>query len=85
MRARRRPRRSLSPASVPGSFDRYGIRVPFVAISPFAKPHYVSHNVYDHTSILRFIETRFDLPALTAATPTPIRRWRSSTSRTPPS
>ncbi len=27
--------------------------------------HYVSHKVYDLTSILRFIETRFDLPALT--------------------
>jgi phospholipase C len=25
----------------------------------------VSHRVYDHTSILRFIETRFGLPALT--------------------
>jgi phospholipase C len=25
----------------------------------------VSHTVYDHTSVLRFIETRFDLPALT--------------------
>jgi len=50
---------------VPGHFDRYGIRVPFVVVSPFARKHYVSHKVYDHTSILRFIETRFDLPALT--------------------
>jgi len=45
-------------------FDRYGFRVPFVAVSPYAKPGYVSHVVYDHTSILRFIETRFSLPAL---------------------
>src|SRR5207247_1379391 len=50
---------------VPGHFDRYGIWVPFVVVSPFARKHYVSHKVYDHTSILRFIETRFDLPALT--------------------
>ena len=48
-----------------GAFDRYGIRVPFAVVSPYARRHYVSHQVYDHTSILRFIETRFDLPALT--------------------
>jgi phospholipase C len=34
-------------------------------VSPFAKKKFVSHVVHDHTSILRFIETRFDLPALT--------------------
>jgi phospholipase C len=34
-------------------------------ISPYAKPHYVGHDVYDHTSILRFIEARFILPAMT--------------------
>jgi phospholipase C len=55
----------LQPGDEPGAFDNYGIRVPFVAISPFSKRAYVSHNVFDHTSILRFIETRFDLPALT--------------------
>ncbi len=55
----------LQPGDEPGAFDRYGIRVPVVAISPFSKRNYVSHGVYDHTSILRFIETRFDLPALT--------------------
>jgi phospholipase C len=37
-----------------------------VAISPYARPGFVSHDAHDHTSILRFIETRFDLPALTA-------------------
>ncbi len=49
-----------------GSFDQYGFRVPFVAVSPFAKPHYVSHVTHDHTSILKFIETKYNLPALTA-------------------
>ena len=29
-------------------------------------PHFVSHATYDHTSITRFIEARFGLPALTA-------------------
>jgi phospholipase C len=55
----------LGPGDEPGAFDRYGVRVPFVVVSPYARRHYVSHKVYDHTSILRFIETRFDLPALT--------------------
>ncbi len=47
-----------------GGFDRLGIRVPFAVISPFAKKGYVSHRVYDHTSILRFVQARFTLPAL---------------------
>ena len=41
------------------NFDQYGVRVPFVVISPFAKPHYVSHTIGDHTSILALIETVF--------------------------
>jgi phospholipase C len=49
-----------------GDFARYGFRVPFVAVSPFAKRHYVSHMVQDHTSILKFIESKWNLPALTA-------------------
>ena len=53
-------------AKTPGTtFDRYGFRVPVVVVSPFAKKSYVSHHVYDHTSITRFIETVFKLPALT--------------------
>ena len=28
-------------------------------VSPFAKPHYVSHQVSDHTSFLALIERRF--------------------------
>jgi phospholipase C len=55
----------LEPGDTPGHFDRYGIRVPAVVVSPYARKQYVSHRVYDHTSILRFIQTRFDLPALT--------------------
>jgi phospholipase C len=41
------------------NFDQYGVRVPFVAISPFSKPSYVSHTVGDHTSILALIEKIF--------------------------
>jgi len=48
------------------TFTEMGPRVPLVAISPWAKRHYVSHVVHDHTAITRFIETLFGLPALTA-------------------
>jgi len=41
------------------TFDQLGFRVPFLVISPFAKPGYVSHTVGDHTSLLAFIEKRF--------------------------
>ena len=37
-----------------------------MVVSPFTKPGYVSHTVADHTAILKFIETRFGLPTLTA-------------------
>ena len=45
------------------NFDQYGIRVPFLAISPFSKPHYVSHTIGDHTSLLALIEKTFMTPS----------------------
>jgi phospholipase C len=48
------------------AFDRYGVRIPAFVISPWARPHHVSHVVHDHTSVLRLIEAIHDLPALTA-------------------
>jgi phospholipase C len=62
------------PNDVQASFDRYGFRVPLIVVSPWARPGYVSHELYDLTSVLRFVETRFGLPALTArdANATPI-------------
>jgi phospholipase C len=80
----------LEAGDDPGAFDRYGFRVPMVVVSPFARSRYVSHRVYDHTSILRFIETRFDLPALTRrdANADPLLRmfdFRQPPFATPPS
>ncbi|MDB4993958.1 MAG: Acid phosphatase [Myxococcaceae bacterium] len=49
-----------------GGFDQLGVRVPIIVVSPFAKKSFVSHVQHDHTSITRFLETRFKLPALTA-------------------
>jgi phospholipase C len=42
-----------------------GFRVPTLLISPFARRGYVSHEVFDHTSILKMIEWRWGLPSLT--------------------
>jgi len=49
-----------------GDFTNTGFRTPTIVISPFSKKNYVSHTVMDHTAILKFIETRFSLPNLTA-------------------
>lgn len=53
----------------PPARDRWGpgVRVPAIFVSPFAKRGFVDHTAYDTTSILRLIETRFDLPPLTGA------------------
>jgi phospholipase C len=39
----------------------YGQRLPFLAISPYAKPNFVDHTLTDTTSILRFIEDNWNL------------------------
>lgn len=49
-----------------GEFDRLGFRVPLVVVSPYARAGHVSDRVTDLTSVLRFVQTRFLLPALTA-------------------
>ncbi len=51
---------------VVGGFERLGFPVPLIVVSPYAKRSYVSHNVYDHTSITRFLQTKFKMPALSA-------------------
>ena len=50
----------------PHRYDRYGFRVPAVIVSPFARPDYVCSKVLDHTSVLRLLEEKWNLPALTA-------------------
>ncbi len=42
------------------------MRVPTIIISPYAKRGYVDHTLYDTTSILKFIETRWGLRPLGA-------------------
>jgi phospholipase C len=49
--------------------------VPFIVVSPWAKRHHVSHQIYDHTSILRFIEARYVMPAMTARDANALAPW----------
>jgi phospholipase C len=41
-----------------------GIRVPCIIISPYARPHHVSHTQYEFGSILKFAEAAFNLKSL---------------------
>jgi len=47
-------------------FTYTGYRVPLIVISPYARKNYVSHTPMDLTAILRLIEKRFGVSALTA-------------------
>jgi phospholipase C len=50
----------------PHRYDRYGFRVPAVIVSPYARPDYVCSEVLDHTSVLKLVEQKWNLPPLTA-------------------
>jgi phospholipase C len=50
----------------PRRYDRYGFRVPAVLVSPYARPDYVCSEVFDHTSVLKLVEQKWNLPPLTA-------------------
>jgi phospholipase C len=56
----------ITASDRPGDYGRYGFRVPAAIVSPYARRDYVSHVVHDHTSILKLVERKFNLPALTA-------------------
>ena len=55
----------LGAGDFPGRYDQYGVRVPAVAVSAWSRPSYLSNVTHDHTSILRFIEDKWNLPSLT--------------------
>ncbi len=50
----------------PPQVDAYGLgfRVPTLVVSPYARRGYLSGQLYEHSSILKFIERRFGLPSL---------------------
>jgi phospholipase C len=59
---------------LPGPYG-LGVRVPLVAISPWSRGGYVNSQVFDHTSLIRFLEQRFGAhnPALVEPN---ITEWR---------
>jgi phospholipase C len=66
----------ISDTSVLGGINGpigLGFRVPMLIISPFARGGFISSDIFDHTSVLRFLETRFgaEVPNLSA--------WRRAT------
>ena len=54
-------RRPLVPGSDPGGLQPIGLgpRVPMLVVSPWSRGGYVCSEVFDHTSVLRFLEARF--------------------------
>jgi phospholipase C len=60
------PLREPVPSSdvAAASDGRSGFRVPALIISPFAQRSYVSHTLFDHTSVLKMIEWRWNLDPL---------------------
>lgn len=53
-----------------------GVRVPMIVVSPWSKGGYVCSELFDHTSLIRFIESRFAAahPELIETNITPWRR-----------
>ena len=49
----------------PNRYDTYGFRVPAVIVSPYARPDFVLSDIFDHTSVLKLVEEKWNLPALT--------------------
>jgi phospholipase C len=53
----------VPPPQILNSYE-YGFRVPMIVMSPYARSGYVSHVTHDFGSILKFVETTFNLPSL---------------------
>ncbi|MFY9904254.1 MAG: alkaline phosphatase family protein [Terriglobales bacterium] len=56
----------VPPPAILDSYE-YGLRVPIIVISPYAKAAYISHQVNDFGSILKFIEEVFSLDQIDLA------------------
>ena len=58
-------RPTQAPDTNPALTGLRGFRVPTLIVSPYAQRSAVGHRTYDHTSVLKLIEWRYGLPALT--------------------
>ena len=59
---------ALVPTTSSGAAEQgkcgLGTRIPFLVISPFAKQNYVDNTLVDQSSVVRFIEDNWSLPAM---------------------
>jgi phospholipase C len=60
----------VPPISATNSYQM-GFRVPLIVVSPYAKAAYISHQQHDFGSVLKFIETVFELPTVDPSSPYP--------------
>ncbi len=65
------------------AFDRYGVRVPAVIVSPFVPPGAV-HTVFDHTSIPATLTGLFGLPRFLSARDAAAKRFDGVAALTTP-
>ena len=92
------PPRAVAPDAIPPAVPAgpglrrvrpVGFRVPCAIVSPWARPRYVSHRNFDHASICKLVETKWNLPAMTyrdanAAAMLDLLDLRRPAFRTPP-
>ena len=58
-------------------FSEMAMRAPMLVVSPWSRGGYVNSQVFDHSSVMRFIERRFGRHCQ-ASFPTPVMPWRSA-------
>ncbi|QJD30081.1 phosphocholine-specific phospholipase C [Methylococcus geothermalis] len=70
------PGNPADPRNPPSAPYGLGMRVPMLVVSPWSKGGWVNSEVFDHTSLIRFIEARFadEHPELIEPNITPWRR-----------
>jgi phospholipase C len=56
----------VAPPSINSQGPGLGMRVPLLVISPYSKPGYVSHQLGEFSSFVKFVESDFSLPNLGA-------------------
>lgn len=60
-----------------------GTRIPFIAVSPYSKKGFVDHTYYDHVSLLKFIESNWQLPTVSSRSrdnlPNPLQKTVGNT------
>ncbi len=55
----------LPPSVSVNPYLGYGLRVPAIMISPYARAGFIDHTMYSQPSMLKFVENNFGLPPLT--------------------